>query len=446
MISINNLSVYMKKDMSTLIKDFSLVICENDKIAITGDIGTGKSTLLKAVYDMRKISDYALCDGSIEKRGSFLGYMSQDMNPMHYEKNVNAFLDCLNIYHKLNIGKTVKMAMELGMNTKYVNPYKIMKTFSGGEKVKIRLVLMASMLPDILLMDEPSNDIDAKMLEWLKVFILKCHSPILYITSNENLINNIATKIVYFEKNKLDTDSKSKVSVLTCDEYAAMREKEYEESNNSKREIYRFRDFSDKSHMQCLDKDNTVISIDIDQLKSGSRLLSEQLQLNVKKGQHIGIYGNNGLGKTVFLEKIYENRDSSISTGYIAQDNIEFSNMGKSCIEYLTPSINENDRNKALKCLLDIGFEINDTQNSVMYLSDGQKTLLKIAKVMFDACEILLMDEPIRNLSASSREMVIDLFKNFNGTIIAVSNDERFLDQVCDEIYEFTKKGLLKNI
>ncbi len=135
-----------------------------------------------------------------------------------------------------------------------------------------------------------------------------------------------------------------------------------------------------------------------------------------------------------------------ISTGYIAQDNIEFSNMGKSCIEYLTPSINENDRNKALKCLLDIGFEINDTQNSVMYLSDGQKTLLKIAKVMFDACEILLMDEPIRNLSASSREMVIDLFKNFNGTIIAVSNDERFLDQVCDEIYEFTKKGLLKNI
>lgn len=427
-ICVNNLSIYLKKDMSPLIKNFSMTLKEYEKVAITGYEGAGKSTLLKSLYDANKIAEYAICEGDILKKGCSIGYVSQDMIPQHYDINVGQFLESIDTSNKLVISKTIKIAKELGMNVKYVNPFKLMKTFSGGEKVKIRLVLMVSMLNDIILIDEPGNDLDSNMLEWFKTFLIKCHFPVIYITGNIDLIKNIATKVVYFEKNKDNTEPKSKVSVLTCDEYEKVifTEKANERNNCTSIDTERS------------EQGDTVVKIDIDRLELKSRLLSKELKLHVKKGKHVGIFGNNGLGKTVFLKTVYE----TVGGGYLSQDNIEFNSMDIACLSYLYNGTDESVKKEALSCLYNFGFDYKDAQLSIKHIPDGQKTLLKIAKLIFDEYEILFMDEPTRNLSFATRNKVKNLFRNYKATIVTVSNDKFFLDDVCDEIYEFTKEGL----
>jgi ATPase subunit of ABC transporter with duplicated ATPase domains len=142
MLQIKELSIYLKNEMRPLIKNFSFSLKSNDKIAVIGEEGNGKSTLLKAIYDKESISEYALIEGSIYKEGCVIGYLSQEMESKYLNSDLKTYLTIKNVTSEDNIGRYSKLINDLGFIITAEDEHRMLSTFSGGEKIKIQLLVV----------------------------------------------------------------------------------------------------------------------------------------------------------------------------------------------------------------------------------------------------------------------------------------------------------------
>ncbi len=514
MLEFNNISITLINNNRPIIKDFSFILHSKEKIAIIGEEGNGKSTLLKLVADSKKVKEYAIIKGNINTHNMTIGYLEQNFDP-HWndESPLNFFLkndyndeinydnyNLLNDFYsyiaKFNIRKTI------------LNDNENIKNLSGGEKVKLKLIKILCHNPDILLLDEPTNDIDIDTLKWLEDFINTTEKPILYISHDETLLEKTATGIIHLEQTKRKTDCRHTISYLTYKEYIEQRLKklshqeqiakkertDYNKQTSNFKEVFQkveyqqntitradphgaallkkkmkslksqekryerekndFIDMPDveeainlqNAEIEPIPNGKIILDLNLQNLKAGNNLLSQNIKLTVKGKTHLVIIGQNGSGKTTLIKETYQilNQKNDIILGYMPQNYEDLLDLEMTPIDYLSKNNSSKDFvTKARTYLGSLKFTSEEATSKIKFLSGGQKAKLLLLKLILEKSNVLLLDEPTRNLSPLSNPIIRNILKEYSGTIISISHDRKYINEVCNDIYMLTKDGLV---
>lgn len=511
MLEINNLKIIKKQNNRVLINDFNFILHKNDKVAIIGEEGNGKSSLLKFIYDKRLIEDYCFVSGNVIKNNLKLGYLEQTIDDNWYKQEViNYFLkdnyDSEIDFNKYNeLENVYNMFSKLNMEKDIIEENRLIDSLSGGERVKLQLVKIMLSDPDVLLLDEPSNDLDVETLLWLENFIKSSNKPIIYISHDETLLENTCNTIIHLEQIMKKTVAKHTICRLSYREYVNQRLKfidrqnsiadkeknQLDEKMNKWRKIYQRVDHeqatisrrdahggyllkkkmhSIKSQERMLKKEEEnltkkidtedsisfLFNYDIDIPKSkvvynkiisplciGDKILSKRIELVAKGNSHIVITGNNGSGKTTLLRKIHEDIvNSAYKIGYMPQNYNDKLELDSSVIEFIAKENYKDNLTLARTFLGCMKFSEEEMEGKIAELSGGQKAKLLLVKLILDKSQILILDEPTRNLSPLSNPVVRQILREYKGCIISVSHDRKFIEEVGNVVYKLDAEGL----
>lgn len=168
MFQVRNLTITHKKDLTTLVERLSFVLAPGDRAAIIGEEGNGKSTVLKLLYDSSLVEPYVEWTGEIMDNGLRKGYLAQELRPEELSAPVWEFCQSSPAFQEADPRRPVPVRRQVGLELDTFYDWRPMSTLSGGERVKLRLALLLLDDPDVLLLDEPSNDLDLDTLTWLE--------------------------------------------------------------------------------------------------------------------------------------------------------------------------------------------------------------------------------------------------------------------------------------
>ena len=199
MLQIKNLTITHKKDLRTILDDFSFTLNPGDKTVIIGEEGNGKSTPHKLIYNPSLVEDYVEYTGEIIRDHVKLGYLAQEMDPAHLKETVLEYYSQIPGFYELSQSDLYEAAKAIGRPIDWFYSAQEIWTLSGGEKVKLQLAGILFSKPNVLLLDEPSNDIDIETLEWLEGFINQFEFPVMYISHDETLIEHTANSVIHIE-------------------------------------------------------------------------------------------------------------------------------------------------------------------------------------------------------------------------------------------------------
>ena len=200
MFQVKNLTVTHKKDLVTLVDGLSFTLAPGDRAAIIGEEGNGKSTVLKLLYDPALAESYVEWKGEIVDKGLRKGWLAQELSQAELDMPVWAFCGQSPAFEEADPRALDRAARQVGLDAGLFWDGRPMSTLSGGERVKLRLALLLLDGPDLLLLDEPSNDLDLATLEWLENFLLGCEVPVLYISHDETLLERTANMVIHLER------------------------------------------------------------------------------------------------------------------------------------------------------------------------------------------------------------------------------------------------------
>lgn len=243
MLQIKDLTITHKYDLRVILENFNLVLNPGDKAVIIGEEGNGKSTLLKWMYQPELVEDYVEVEGERVCTGERLGYLPQELPEEDRDKSIYEFLCEAEMFWETDPRELSKLASRLHVSVEFFYGEQKMGTLSGGEKIKIQMVRLLLGQPTILLLDEPSNDIDIDTLEWLEKLIRETTQAVLFISHDETLIERTANRIVHLEQLCRKTKSRYTVANMTYDEYLKSRNLNFE---NQKRKAENDRREEDK--------------------------------------------------------------------------------------------------------------------------------------------------------------------------------------------------------
>ncbi len=529
MLIISNLSLILKKDLRVLIKDFSLTVNKKDKIGIIGEEGNGKSSLLKAIYNQEEASKYLEIKGTINIKNEKIGYLPQMFEKELLEKSVYELLNEKNDYSLLDYKKYYFYIDKFNLDEeKLLSSSFLVGNLSGGERIKLFLLIELMKEPTVLLLDEPSNDLDLLSLNLLEELIINLNIPVIFISHDEHFLSRCANRIVHIESLKSKSEARVSVKNLSYDDYYQTREdfldKNIREFNKDKenfeKKIEKYnrvyqsvnyalntvsrqapsvaKNLKDKMHSiksmekryikekenltqkyevedainlkfdnldkgksgssnskinYLVDANKEVLDLNIDSLKvnSGITLIDKQISLYIKGAKKVALIGENGVGKTTLLRLIYHElkKNTSFKVGYMSQNYEDELLNYLSPLDYLSKTLNVSNKEDLTKIQTYLGslkLTYEEMNRSISSLSGGEKAKIFFAKLILEKDNVMLLDEPTRNISPLSNKAFINSIKEYNGVLIAVSHDRNFVYQVFDDIYELDKENGLKKI
>ncbi len=503
MFSIINLYLETLKGRK-LLENLNLVLNKGDKLAIIGEEGNGKSTLIKAIIDPNLIKDYCKISGQIQTNEK-IGYLQQSLEKEWDNQSVFDFLtkqsptaeQNFEIFN--NVVKLNKLFKQFNLNEGLMESDINISNISGGEKVKLQLIKILLFSPTMLILDEPTNDLDIETLNWLENFILQYNNPIIFISHDETLLENCSNMVLHLEQLARKTKPKFTLFKGNYAEYVAIREKEiekqtqialYERREHAKKERI-LRDIKEKvrdsinntkdstaariivkkmANVKAQEKriDNEklteipdveenikllintqivfpnqkeLLNINLPKLTIGNKILAENINILIKGAKKIAIIGKNGVGKSTMLKAVLPMLKNTIGVkvGYFSQNYAETLNFKNTPVEELDfGNINVQTLLGSLK------FTAEEMTHQIINLSEGQKAKLLLLKLILEGDNVLVLDEPTRNLSPLSKPVMRKILHDYKGAIIAVSHDRKFINSVFDEAYELTNSGLNK--
>ena len=189
-----------------------------------------------------------------------------------------------------------------------------------------------------------------------------------------------------------------------------------------------------------------IINLNIDELKVSDKLLSKNIKLDVIGNVHLCIIGKNGIGKSTLIKLIYnELKDrNDIKVGYMPQTYDDILNNYKYVLDFVCPNGSKDEITKARMFLGNMKFTRDEMISNIKDLSNGTKAKLFLVKLVLDKCDVLILDEPTRNVSPLSNPVIRKVLSEYNGTIISVSHDRKYIDEVINELYLLTENGIIK--
>lgn len=228
MLQIRHLTIRHKKDYRVLLEDFHLNINRGDKCALIGEEGNGKSTLIKLICDPGLVDSYAEYEGEIVRTGERFGYLPQELPADRRESTIYEYLTESESFFDKSPGELAMLCGKIGFPLERIYDNEPLKVLSGGEKIKVQLIRILMEEPTMLLLDEPSNDLDIATLEWLEHFIRNSEIPVLYISHDETLLERTANMIVHIEQLRRKTAPRFSVVHTSYLEYITARTAQFE--------------------------------------------------------------------------------------------------------------------------------------------------------------------------------------------------------------------------
>ncbi|MFV8210949.1 ATP-binding cassette domain-containing protein [Streptococcus pluranimalium] len=497
MLQIQHLTLTQQKDLQDLVKDLDLVVNKGDKLAIIGEEGTGKSSLIKAIIDPNAVTEYLKIQGKVINHFLHIGYLPQHLSTTQLNQSVTDFLYQDIDYSLFDFSVFYKMANRFHIDIeRFESNHQTLASLSGGEKLKIQFLKMIAEDPDLLVLDEPSSDLDLESLNWLETFIAQSDKTIIFISHDEAFLEKTATAILHLELLKKRTTPRANYFKGNYKDYKEQRKLTFERQlKRANKEREEHQDRMERSHRihqnvehQLRNTTNDVagrllakklkvvlshekryakeaenfteIPQDMDAINlffseiiplpakkivlnwEKKRLETGQLiDLAIKGQDKLVITGQNGIGKTRLLKKILRNisQRGDFSVGYMPQNYEELMSPNLSALNFVT-EVGETEKARTL--LASLRFTSEEIFHPLTALSGGQKAKLFLAKMVLAGNNILILDEPTRHFSPTNQPIIRHILKGFPGAIISVSHDRNYIKEVGQKHYQLTKVNL----
>ncbi|WP_283678063.1 ABC-F family ATP-binding cassette domain-containing protein [Lentilactobacillus sp. Marseille-Q4993] len=353
---------------------------------------------------------------------------------------------------------------------------------SGGQKTQLALAKLLLEKPDLLILDEPTNHLDVATITWLEGYIKNYPGALLIISHDRYFLDQIVNEVYEMATGTLH-HFKGNYSKYV-EEKAQIEKTQMKEYEKQQAKIEKMQEFVDKNivrasstkqaqarrkQLEKMDRiekpkdDNKVARFSFTpNRKSGdniikvsdaaigyTEILSEPINFEVKRHQAIAIVGPNGVGKSTLLKSILGQIPfikggvqfgTGIDTGYYDQEQKSLHRNKKVLNELWDdhPTVNEGDIRSILGSFL---FSGDDVDKLVADLSGGEKARLLLTKLAMKHNNFLILDEPTNHLDIDSREVLEKALREFDGTILFVSHDRYFINQIATGTVEISKDG-----
>ena len=469
-----------------LFDEASFYLHEGEKVGIIGINGTGKSTLLKIMAGL-EIPD----EGQVIKAANMMiHYLPQ--NPIFNEEDTVLESVQNMIHHHANEDELVKakaMMTRLGITDFEQKTSEL----SGGQRKRLALVSVLITPCDILILDEPTNHLDSEMAEWLENQLRGFRGALVMVTHDRYFLDSVTNRIIELDKGKIYSYNEKYSGFL---ERKAEREASAKASERKRQSILRkeiewmqrgarARSTKQKAHIQRyenLKNQKGIVQdekIELSSIKSrmgkttieleniskayDCKVLINDFSYNFLKGDRVGFVGKNGCGKTTLMKIINGriepdsgsvNIGQTIKIGYYTQ---EIENNKEAGIAYMNPDDKVIDyiKNTAEFVRTEEGlvsasvmlerflFEPSQQYSKIEKLSGGEKRRLNLLRVLMEAPNVLILDEPTNDLDIETMTILEDYLDSFDGIVITVSHDRYFLDRVVRRIFSFEENGVI---
>ena len=351
---------------------------------------------------------------------------------------------------------------------------------SGGQKTRVKLAATLLLQPDILLLDEPTNHLDIKTLEWLESFLLKYQGTVIIISHDRYFLDKVATKTIILERGTCQVfngnysyslEEQERLLLLEFEQYKTQQKK----IDAMKASIKRYRQWGHEGDnpkffrkakelekrlekIEQLDKpqlEKTKIPINFEGSRTGQDVLMvEDFNLNLSGNQlfedadlqiyakeKVCLMGDNGTGKTSFIFTVMNKLagftgeiriNPSVKMGYIPQE-IRFEDNKNTLINEFRKEYSCTE-GEARNILAKYSFFKDDVYKRVSSLSGGEKVLLKLAALIQNEVNFLILDEPTNHIDIETREMLEEALLSFKGTLLFISHDRYFINKIANKI------------
>ena len=225
--------------------------------------------------------------------------------------------------------------------------------------------------------------------------------------------------------------------------YEARFEKEFENmTERPETEDAIFVKFGENAY---LPSGKIVVNYELPELTIGDRILAKNVSLLVRGPEKVCIIGKNGCGKTTLLRKIAEElqQRTDIKASYMPQNYEELLNMEQTPVEFLAETYDKDETSRNRTYLGSMKYTADEMSHCIGDLSGGQKAKLLLLKMSMAGSNVLILDEPTRNFSPLSNPVIRRMLRNFQGAILTVSHDRKYIAEVADTVYELTEDGLI---
>lgn len=475
LLTIENVSkIYGEKQ---IFNQISFGLNEGDKFGVIGINGTGKSTFLKILAGLEEPDEGKATKGNKVRIG-YLSQVPEFDGKLTILENVIRGIQSDNEHWNLE-GQATSMLLKLGLS----EPDMITENLSGGQKKRAALVRTLLNPSEILVLDEPTNHLDNEMTEWLEDYLNKYKGSIIMVTHDRYFLDKVTNKIVEIDKAKLYTYNGNYSTFL---QLKAEREEMELATERKKESIYRqdlewmmrgarARSTKQKAHIQRFeelrDRKRIVEDKQVEMESASSRLgrktvvlehvsksfgdkhLIKDFSYTMVKGERLGIVGHNGCGKSTLLKMITGELEpdsgtieigSTVKIGYFSQENeyldgeLRVIDYIKDIAEYIEISSGRISASQMLERFL---FTSDMQYSYINKLSGGEKRRLYLLKVLMEAPNVLILDEPTNDLDIQTLTILEHYLDKFEGIVITVSHDRYFLDRVVQRILAFEGNG-----
>jgi ATP-binding cassette subfamily F protein uup len=477
LLTIENMSKSYTERM--LFDNVSLGINEGEKIGVIGVNGTGKSTLLKIIAGLEEP------DSGIVTRGKKvrIGYLSQSPifdSKLSILQNVVLNQKAEEEYRNLE-GEANAMLLKMGISDTTVSP----EILSGGQKKRVALVRTLLTPAEILILDEPTNHLDNEMAEWLEEYLVKYRGAFIMVTHDRYFLDKVTNKIIEIDKGNVYSYTANYSKFL---EMKAEREEMQQATERKAKSLFRVelewmqrgaraRSTKQKAHIQRFEdlRDRKVIETDgkVEINALSARMGKKTIELNnigkaygekklfqdftyiLLPGDRIGIIGPNGCGKSTLLNILTGmmapddgtiDTGTTIKLGYFSQEN-EYMDDSLKVIDYIRDTAeyiqtSEGTATASQMCERFL-FTSSMQYTQIAKLSGGEKRRLYLLKVLMEAPNVLVLDEPTNDLDIQTLNILEEYLDTFPGIVVTVSHDRYFLDKIATRIFSF-ENGTIK--
>lgn len=501
----------------TLYQDVSFKINTADRIGLIGLNGVGKTTLLNSLIDQQLLRqkviehphDYQISylrqTPQFDKSLTVIEAILQGEEPLYV--TVRRYEQVLNQYSRqpedTQIAKRFFQAQEdmdridgweFQASVETILTKLGIKDFnqtivqlSGGQQRRVALAQVLVSTADLLILDEPTNHLDEDAISWLETFLKNYRGAVIFVTHDRYFLNTVANRILEINRQQVTEYSGNYEAYVA---QKAKNEAAWAATRQHQRNLYRhelkwmragvqargtkqnarvarFQKLSQQIRTSNLDSDQKL-TIDLKQqrlgkdvfelqdaaLSFGQQILLQKLNLRINSGEHLGIIGANGAGKTTFLNILAQKQQLSsgklavgqtVRLGYYTQ-HVENMAADKRVISYLE-AIGQNVENaegeslSASQLLERFLFTPQQQGAFIRDLSGGEKRRLYLLAILIQRPNVLLLDEPTNNLDIETMTILEDYLLDFAGTVVAVSHDRYFLDKITDDLLVFEGQG-----